>query len=127
MTRKERNGTPSAVHPADIRAIRGKNALTARDTVGKRMCVSGTARLSIVTPAKAGIQWPTTHPAEGVLGPGFRRGDDLGRFANSISACLHTTDGAISPRRQPIEAAGRVPIVLLANELYVAAIGHKES
>jgi len=57
------------------------------DTVGKRMCVSGTARLSIVIPAKAGIQWPTSHPAEGVLGPGFRRGDELGRFANSIMGC----------------------------------------
>ncbi len=54
------------------------------------MCVSGTARLSIVIPAKAGIQWPTTHPAEGVLGPGFRRGDELGRFANSINSPVHT-------------------------------------
>jgi len=60
------------------------------------MCVSGTARLSIVIPAKAGIQWPTTHPAEGVLGPGFRRGDELGRFANSITRCqcAFAADGA---------------------------------
>ncbi len=74
-----------------IRAIRGQiPRVTTRDTVGKRMCVSGTARLSIVIPAKAGIQWPTTHPAEGVLGPGFRRGDELGRFANSINSPVHT-------------------------------------